>query len=76
MNKRLVAGILWLFAGWYLGNIVAFQLGLSDALGPALGVAAALAIAGDPLGLIWKRAARSTATSGASTRTGTPTATG
>ncbi len=75
MNKRLVAGILWLFAGWYLGNIAAFELGLSDALGPALGVLAALVIAGDPLGLIWRRAALSTATAGVTARTGNPTPT-
>jgi hypothetical protein len=59
MNKRLIAGVLWLFAGWYLGNIVAFQLGLSDLLGPVLGIAAAVLVAGDPFGLIWDRAAES-----------------
>ena len=71
MNKRLVAGILWLFAGWYLGNIVTFEFGLSDAIGPILGVLAAAIVAGDPLGLIWKRAV------GAPARTGStrPTAT-
>ena len=60
MNKRLIAGVLWLFAGWYLGNIVAFQLGLSDLLGPVLGIAAAVLVAGDPFGLIWDRAAART----------------
>jgi hypothetical protein len=53
MNKRIAAGVLWLLAGWYLGNIVAFGVGISDLLGPILGIAAAAVVAGDPLGLIW-----------------------
>jgi hypothetical protein len=58
MNKRILATILWLFAGWYLGNLVAFQFGLSDLFGPVLGVIAAVVVGGDPLGLIWTRASR------------------
>ena len=53
MNQRIAAGVLWLFAGWYLGNIVAFYFGISDLLGPILGVAGAAIVAGDPLRLIW-----------------------
>jgi hypothetical protein len=53
MNKRIAAGVLWLFAGWYLGNILAFYFGISDLLGPILGIAAATVVAGDPLGRIW-----------------------
>ncbi|GEM_PF-3107840 len=60
MNKRLAAGILWLFAGWYLGNLIAFQFALPTMFGPTLGLFATLAVAGDPFGLIWKRAARAT----------------
>jgi hypothetical protein len=58
MNKRIAAGVLWLFAGWYLGNIVAFFLGISDMLGPILGIAAAVVVAGDPLGRIWTGSAQ------------------
>lgn len=58
MNKRILAAALWLFAGWYLGNLVAYQFGLSDLFGPVLGVIAAVAVGGDPLGLIWTRASR------------------
>jgi hypothetical protein len=58
MNKRVAAGVLWLFAGWYLGNIVAFYVGISDLLGPILGIAAAAVVAGDPLRLIWTGSAR------------------
>jgi hypothetical protein len=57
MNKRVVAGVLWLFAGWYLGNLIAYHLGLSDLFGPVLGIAAAVMVAGDPFGLLWRRAA-------------------
>lgn len=61
MNKRILAAALWLFAGWYLGNLVAYQFGLSDLFGPVLGVIAAVAVGGDPLGLIWTRASRTRA---------------
>ena len=64
MSKRILAGILWLFAGWYLGNIAAFYLGISDMLGPILGVAAALVIAGDPLRIVWSNAGRSPSAKG------------
>ena len=64
MNKRLIAGVLWLFAGWYLGNLLAFALGLSDFFGPILGVTAALLVAGDPFGLLWARAAARQASAG------------
>ena len=57
MNKRLVAGVLWLFAGWYLGNLLAFTFGLGDLLGPTLGVVAGLMISADPFHLLWDRAA-------------------
>jgi hypothetical protein len=59
MSKRIAAGVLWLFAGWYIGNIVAFYLGISDLFGPILGVAAALVIVGDPLRILWTGAGRS-----------------
>lgn len=64
MNKRLIAGVLWLFAGWYLGNILAYHLGLSDYVGPVLGIVAAVMVAGDPFGLLWGRAATRSASDG------------
>jgi hypothetical protein len=57
MKKRVAAGVLWLFAGWYLGAFVAWMLGVSDLLGPILGIAAAVLIAGDPFQVIWQPAA-------------------
>lgn len=59
MTKRIVAAGLWLFSGWYLGAFIAWVLGISPLLGPALGVTAAFLIAGDPRGIIWKPATRS-----------------
>jgi hypothetical protein len=64
MSKRILAGVLWLFAGWYIGNILAFYFGISDLLGPILGVAAALVIAGDPLRIVWSNVGRSPSTEG------------
>ena len=45
--------VLWLFAVWYLGNIVSFHLGISDLLGPILGISAALMVVADPLRILW-----------------------
>jgi hypothetical protein len=55
MKKRVLSGILWFMTGWYAGAMVAHVLGLSVALGPILGFAAAALIAGDPRGIIWVR---------------------
>jgi hypothetical protein len=57
MSKRIAAGILWFLAAWYLGAWIALFLGVSDVLGPILGIAAAAVFAGDPLGIIWTRRA-------------------
>ena len=58
MTKRVLAAGLWLFSGWYLGAFIAWVLGISALLGPALGITAAILIAGDPRGIIWMRPAR------------------
>jgi len=68
MNKRVAAGVLWLFAGWYLGNLIAYHLGLSDVFGPVLGIVAAVMVAGDPFGLLWRRAAARTGSDGEAAR--------
>ena len=53
MKKRVLAGLLWFYATWYAWSIVASTVGVSDMLGPVLGLIAAALIAGDPLGRIW-----------------------
>ena len=53
MAKRTLAALLWFYAGWYAGSMIASILGVSEALGPVLGTAAAALIAGDPRHRIW-----------------------
>jgi hypothetical protein len=53
MKKRIAAAILWFYAGWFVGAVLAFVLGLSAALGPILATAAAAIVAGDPRHMIW-----------------------
>ncbi len=55
MTKRALAAILWFFAGWYAGALIALLLGMSPYFGPVLGTVAAALIAGDPFHLIWVR---------------------
>ena len=55
MTKRILSAALWFYTGWYAGAMIAFHLGISEAIGPLLGTAAAALFAGDPRGLIWKR---------------------
>jgi hypothetical protein len=55
MAKRILSAALWFYTGWYAGAMIAFHLGISEAIGPLLGAAAAALFAGDPRGLIWKR---------------------
>jgi hypothetical protein len=53
MGKRAIATVLWFLSGWYAGAFIAFFVGLSPALGPILGTAAAAIIAVDPRRIIW-----------------------
>jgi hypothetical protein len=65
MKKRVAATLLWFYSMWYAGAMIATLFGLSPALGPILGTAAAAIVGGDPRNLIWSRreatAARSAA---------------
>jgi hypothetical protein len=53
MLKRVLAALLWFYAGWYGGNILADLTGVSMFLGPIIGAAAAALVAGDPRRIIW-----------------------
>ena len=55
MKKRILATFLWFYAGWYAGAILAEFLGVSQLLGPIIGMAAAALVAGDPRRIIWSR---------------------
>ncbi len=58
MKKRALAAILWFFAGWYGGALIAMLTGVSPYIGPVLGTVAAALVAGDPFGWIWVRPAK------------------
>ena len=58
MKKRIAATILWLYAGWYAGALVATLFAMSPALGPILGVSAAALVATDPRRMIWPASAQ------------------
>ena len=60
MKKRALAAVLWFYAIWYAGAMIAQAFSLSPALGPILGTAAAALIAGDPRGIIWTRTTKAT----------------
>jgi len=56
MSKRILAAVLWYLTGWCVGSFVAYGLGVSELLGPILGIAFAAVIAGDPMDRIWRPA--------------------
>ena len=66
MKKRVLSTVLWFLAGWYVANILAFVFGVSDIMGPVVGLAAAALIGGDPFHVIWttKSTSSPVATSG------------
>ena len=64
MKKRALATFLWFYSAWYAGAMVAHVLGVSPALGPIFGTAAAAIIAVDPRHLIWNRPTTAGAVSG------------
>ena len=55
MKKRALAAVLWFYAAWYAGAMIAHFAGISPVLGPILGTAVAAIVAGDPRHLIWSR---------------------
>jgi hypothetical protein len=63
MKKRALAAVLWFYAIWYAGAMIAQVFSLSPALGPILGTAAAALIAGDPRGIIWTGTPKQTTSS-------------
>ena len=60
MMKRIAAAVLWFYAGWVAGAMLAFVLGISVVLAPIVAVTAAGLVAGDPRRLIWFKTRRET----------------
>jgi len=54
MKKRLLAGILWFYAGWYAWAMVASLANLPNVLGPLVGLVAAAFVVVDPLRFVWR----------------------
>lgn len=67
MKKRVLSTVLWFFAAWYVANILAFFLGVSDSMGPIIGLAAAALIGGDPFRVIWTASSGSSPVASAAT---------
>jgi hypothetical protein len=59
MKRRILAVFLWFYAWWYAGAIIAVTFGLSPALGPIIGAAAAVLFVVDPRRVIWATHRRS-----------------
>lgn len=53
MKKRVLAAVLWLATGWYVGALVGWMLNIGPVLPAVLAVAAAWFFAVDPRGIIW-----------------------
>jgi len=66
--KRYLATVLWFYAFWCLGSMIAGLLGVPDLIGPVLGLAAGFIVGVDPRRVIW---AHPTATTQAPARAST-----
>jgi hypothetical protein len=54
MKLRVVSAVLWFLAGWLGVGSIAFHLGLSQAVGPLVGLAWAALVVIDPKDLVWR----------------------
>jgi hypothetical protein len=52
-KKRVLAAVLWFYAGWYAGDMIASALGLGPAFGLIVATAASALITIDPRRVIW-----------------------
>jgi hypothetical protein len=48
MKKRVFATVVWFYAAWYAGAIVAELLGVTPLIGPIVAIATAAFVASDP----------------------------
>lgn len=58
MTKRILAAVLWFVSIGYLWALIATVIGISTAPAALVGATAAVLIAGDPFGRIWRVDAR------------------
>ena len=54
-TKRVLAAVLWFYAGWYAGDVIASFLSVGPALGLILGTASSAIVTVDPRRVFWAR---------------------
>jgi hypothetical protein len=54
MALRIVSGVLWFLAGWFVTGLIAIGLGLNPAIAPLVGIVWAALIVIDPRDLVWR----------------------
>lgn len=62
MKKRVLVAILWFYAAWYGGALLAEFLALDPVIGPIIGAVAGVVVGTDPFGLFWERRPKATRT--------------
>ncbi len=59
MKLRIASGVLWFLAGWAVTGTIAVGLGLSQWIGPLVGLAWATLVVIDPKDVVWRVGRRS-----------------
>jgi hypothetical protein len=54
MTLRIVSGVLWFIAGWFVAGTIAIGLGLNQEVGPIVGIVWAAIVVIDPKDLVWR----------------------
>ncbi len=54
MTLRLLSGVLWFLAGWFVTGLLAIGLGLDSAIAPLVGIVWAALIVIDPRDVVWR----------------------
>jgi hypothetical protein len=60
--KRVIAGLLWAYAIWYLWSLIAVVVGLPTLVGAVLGLLVGGLVYADPTHRIWRRPTSAAAT--------------
>ncbi len=61
--KRTAVALLWGYAFWYAGAMLASVFNAPEVFGPILGVATGVLVAVDPRGHFWSKSAKTSTTS-------------
>lgn len=55
MTKRIAIALLWFYAGWYAGAILAGTLGMTPVIGPILGASIAVIVISCLQRMVWSK---------------------